>query len=250
MKERPILFSAPMVLANLAGRKSMTRRVIKNQPSEICGEYYFHHRGKQYKTGCVDPRQDGSTIYPLEMSRFLLTCPYGVPGDLLWVRDTFNWSADDELLPGENHKECPERGGYHADNVVWAADGVREHPEWGKALWRPSIHMPRWASRSLYDVLEVRVERLQDITEADAIAEGVELVDHVNGEPLYRDYFEDGYAWSAVESYKTLWQHLHGFKGPNAWDRNPWVWVVRYAPVSDTIGVGHLDFDRRVMMEP
>ena len=88
--------------------------------------------------------------------------------------------------------------------------------------------MPRWACRSLYDVLEVRAERLQDITEADAIAEGVEQVDYVDGEPVYRDYFEDGYAWSAVESYKTLWERLHGFKGPDAWDRNPWVWVVRY----------------------
>lgn len=105
------------------------------------------------------------------------------------------------------------------------------HWPYGEAplSWRPSIHMPRWACRDVYTVIKVRLERLQNISEADAIAEGVEPVGRdPEGERLYRNYFDDGYAWSAEESFMTLWHTLHGFKGPNAWDRNPLVWVIEY----------------------
>lgn len=239
MKEYPIIFSAPMVLANHAGHKSMTRRVMKSQPVVVCGEYYFYHRGKQYKIGCVDSHQDGSTMYPLEMASFITACcPYGQPGDRLWQRERWATSIGcDKQRP--SILETPGNGygwpvWYSADDAVWWRGADKGGPAFmNRGRWRASFHMPRWASRSLYDVLEVRAERLQAITEADAIAEGVEQVDHVDGEPVYRDYFEDGYAWSAVESYKSLWDHLHGFSSSNAWYRNPWVWVVRYAPAKE-----------------
>lgn len=242
MRDFPIIFSAPMVLANHAGRKSMTRRVMKSQPPVwarvVSCPWKLGHLFMWSEAGQEPPRplrrwpQD-------ELGReYGIKSPYGVPGDRLWQRERWATSIDcDKQRP--SILETPGNGygwpvWYAADDAVWWRGADKGGPAFmNRGRWRASFHMPRWASRSLYDVLEVRAERLQDITEEDAIAEGVELVDHVDGEPVYRDYFEDGYAWSAVESYKSLWDHLHGFSSPNAWDRNPWVWVVRYAPTKE-----------------
>lgn len=155
----------------------------------------------------------------------------------VWVRENFNISRLIELAPGEvigkNIDQCiADNSGFTApclDGVVYAADGVAEHPQYGKALWRPSIHMPRWACRDIYPVTKVRLERLQAITEDDAIAEGVESVDCTpENDILYRDYFEDGYAWSARASFISLWHAQYGFQGRKAWGQNPWVWVIEY----------------------
>lgn len=183
----------------------------------------------------VCPYAQGKTILATEGGKSTWTI---IPHESrVWVREKFNFSRLDELAPGETFgktiDQCiDDNKGFRPScchGVVYAADGVTEHPKHGKALWRPSIHMPRWACRDVYTVIKVRLELLQDITEADAIAEGVEPVDRdPEGDILYRDYFEDGYAWSAKASFISLWHSLNGFKGPNAWNCNPWVWVVEY----------------------
>lgn len=227
MKESSILFNADMVRAVLRGDKTQTRRVIKHQPLEVV-PFLDSSGSPTYEYGlCLE--------FPRVISKHVC-CPFGQPGDRLWVKETWQEFFEDELplcrprgprgrmgIPAR-----PDRRSF----VVYRADGeMPDHPQYGKALWRPSIHMPRWASRLTLEITAVRVERLQDITEADAIAEGVELVDHVDGEPVYRDYFADDYTWSAVRSYRTLWWRLYGFKGPDAWDKNPWVWTVEFKRV-------------------
>lgn len=215
MKERPILFSALMVRAILKGCKTQTRRVVKPVPS-----------------------------YPdsWEASKFkepLFRCPYGQPGDLLWVRETWATSVDcDGRKP--SILETPGHGygwpvWFPADDSVWWRGASKGGPAFmTRGKWRPSIHMPRWASRINLVVKGIRVERLQQITEADALDEGMEVVDRepTSGDPIYRDHFCDDYAWSARASFESLWRKLHGFGEPGSWDANPWVWVVEFEKVS------------------
>ncbi len=190
MKERPILFNDEMVRALLDGRKTQTRRVAKLNAS---GRVKLP--GSPSNWHCEDPDA-------------VLACPYGQPGDRLWVRESFNWSTDELLLPSEPHHHCPERAAWAAQNVVWRADGKRTHPEYGKALWLPSIHMPRWASRILLEITNVRVERVQEISVADAKAEGV-------------------CGLSARAEFLMLWESINAKRG-FGWDANPWVWVVEF----------------------
>lgn len=201
MTERPILFSAPMVRAILDGRKTQTRRVVKRELS-----------GRVKAVG--SPRN-----WHLDDPNAVLACPYGQPGDRLWVRETFNWSSERDLLPREPHKLCRERAGYLDNRVVWAADGTRVHPEFGKAVWRPSIHMPRWASRITLEVTAVRVERLNDISEADAIAEGCA------GWGWHDPFSGDADGQTPQEEYAQLWEKING---AGSWDANPWVWIVEF----------------------
>lgn len=200
MKERPILFSGPMVRALLAGTKTQTRRVVKPQPT------HFNPAGV--------PR----LAKPVGSSK-VIQCPYGQHGDRLWVRET--WQTFER---GYNvYKAIPTRR--PSDScVLYAADDVD-----GDLGWRPSIHMPRWASRITLEITSVRVERLQDISEADAIAEGIERK-------------EDGIGWKRGPisgdvpntatrtgfpglAYQSLWEQING---PGSWDANPWVWVIEF----------------------
>lgn len=190
MKEHPILFSAPMVRALLNCTKSQTRRVVKdnegpNLPSEIQEEREL--LGKPY-------------------------CPYGQPGDRLYVRETWQHS---NYPYGPLDKGCSIF--YRAD--YWddphGMDGERS-PEGKYRDWKPSIHMPRWASRILLEIVSVRVERLQDISEADALAEGVSP--------------DMGLCWQSGDDtprgmFGELWESING---PGSWDANPWVWVVEF----------------------
>ena len=175
MKERPILFSAPMVRALLAGTKTQTRRVIK--PRHLA---FFN--------------QDAAAMLSDWNERPL---PYGKPGDRLWVRETWH-DASSSL------HSC----------ALYRADGIDLH--WDK--WTPSIHMPRWASRITLEITSVRVERLQEISEADAQAEGWTRRPEVSTDPQVhkeaaRDWFMD------------LWESING---PGSWDANPWVWVIEF----------------------
>ena len=214
MKERPILFSGEMVRAILEGRKTMTRRVVK-PPFEI------------HPNGYITRRQGNERLCPY-------ICPYGQPGDRLWVRETFNWSGDNELLPGEPHKKCPERTGYTSDNVVWAVDGYDEHPQYGKALWLPSTHMPRWASRITLEIVSIRVERIQDITkgtQAEVIhrieAEGVTCKSYT-GAP-YCTNCSGHEAPCHIEKFQRTWNSINAKRG-YGWDANPWVWAIEFTP--------------------
>jgi len=135
--ERPILFSGPMIRAILAGRKTQTRRVAK-----LTGAGRVKEAGSHRNWHLADPDA-------------VKACPYGTPGDRLWVRETFCDTG------------C-QRAVYRADTAV---------ENWKYRIWRPSIYMPRWASRITLEITDVRLERLQDISEADAAAEGVEQVE-------------------------------------------------------------------------
>lgn len=205
MKERSIIFSAPMVRAILSGAKTQTRRLFRPQP--------------EYRHGVLFP-QGSSTGY--SPSLLAGACPYGLPGDRLWVRET--WGAWPHMM-----------GGVQPETLRYRADGEYQN-ERGTWRWRPSIHMPRWASRITLEITDVRVERLQDISEADAVAEGVRRGDgkwHAlgDGEAVFLDEF----GWFAPERYTRHNAPRHAFReaweiinGPGSWNANPWVWVIEF----------------------
>lgn len=222
--ERPILFSGPMVRALLNGTKTQTRRALRQQPILSTDTWEFCESGGWIGTG--PSPATGGTRQTLCWTK----CPYGQPGDRLWVRETW---ADLEHLSGGNYKR---QAIYRADDIELYGD--EDEPVNVAApdmRWRPSIHMPRWASRIQLEITDVRVERLQDISEADAIAEGIDRVENDFGNgPAYCDYglarLDDTAEWfrSPVNSYRTLWESING---AGSWDANPWVWVVEFKKV-------------------
>lgn len=191
MKERPILFSAPMVRPVLAGTKTQTRRVAK-----LTANGHVKERGGHRRWHPSDP--DAS-----------LACPYGQPGDRLWVRET--WYCDHYLVQSGPYLK-PEDLDMDAMMVYRASSGDRPC-EAEQPIWRPAIHMPRWASRITLEVTGVRIERLHDISEADAIAEGVKNSLHLPGGRFAR------------ENFAHLWWTING---DGSWEANPLVWVVEF----------------------
>ena len=188
MKERPILFSAPMVRALLDGSKTQTRRVVK----KLNPEMYF----------------------PADMQgQMAMHCPYGQRFDQLWVREA--WHNNSGTY--EEGKSQPVY--YRADYAQSAYDTVLR--------WKPSIHMPRWASRTTLEITGVRVERLQDISEKDCWAEGIEQVMHdFSDEELCVMAKRIGCSIEdAKPIYALLWESING---PCSWAANPWVWVVEF----------------------
>ena len=201
VKERPILFNGPMVRAILEGCKTQTRREIKNNPLLNAGF------------------TDEFILLPGNASAFV--CPFGVVGDRLWVKETFAaWyrtcieaPLEYEVIAGNLSQWIEERGQQDVQ-IAYRADG--EDDEGG---WRPSIFMPRWASRITLEITDVRVQRLQEITEEDARAEGCH--------PKINDSLPD---WTAKESFKILWDSLNAKRGLD-WDKNPWVWALSFKRV-------------------
>lgn len=221
MRERPILFSSPMVRAILAGTKTQTRRVVKpprNRPAFVL----LDHGNGWWPYQSDD--DDGESALCDDGMEHPYTCPYGRPGDRLWVRETF---AAAIYSDGMRFVE------YKADRSLSDFDGY-DNPAGGR--WRPSIHMPRWASRITLEITDVRVERLQDISEADAVAEGVrrgdcKLHDLGDGVAMFLD--ESG--WFAPERYTRHNAPRHAFReawetinGPESWVANPWLWVIEF----------------------
>lgn len=208
--DKPIIFSAPMVKAILSGTKTQTRRIIKPQPQghtawqdDDTGEWWVSGHGEV-----------GDTLLSLRWA----------PGDRLWVKEGFSVhiSAGPVIHPkGDGHP--------WGSPIYKATFGAGLDPRCeGFSRWRPSIHMPRWASRITLAVKAVRVERLQDISEGDAIAEGVTA----DEDPFWRPSFADpdsGGRPSHRASFEYLWGHIHG---PNAWDANPWVSVTTFRRVA------------------
>lgn len=229
MKERPILFSGPMVRALLDGRKTQTRRIVKNQPppdvSPIRVEHY--HPTIITRSGDEEPGAEIFGAYS-DDGDWGCKCPYGEPGDRLWVRETWQgpmweegtWDADTDY---HSPKFCEYRadGGPMPEYVDF-----EDNRHQG---WKPSIHMPRWVSRITLEVTGVRVERLHDITEADAAAEGIESLRN-EGEH-WKDYLrstercDELVCLNAFDSFRTLWDRING---DGAWAENPWVWVVEF----------------------
>lgn len=232
MKERPILFSGPMVRAILEGRKTMTRRVFKLNPLDSIpsailpdgsGKGFIAWWGPEDRPGQF--KDMTAKYYPGEDG---IKCPYGQPGDRLWVRET--WAAGyefDHLAP----RDIPE-----TSRIEYGA-GPKFFDYHNKGRNRPSIHMPRWASRINLEITGVKVERLQDISEGDAKAEGVKCncianpCDGSCGGDTWEHYLndlEDFPAFSAVESFESLWGLINGERPGCNWDHNPYVWVVEF----------------------
>ena len=233
MTERPILFSAPMVRAILEGRKVQTRRPVKPQPGdaqwiEECagGGWMVVEDGQPTcASGVWDTRERAYQRH--------ISFPY-TPGMRLWVRET-HWMdrRDPTMVAMDLDGYVVARSGYETGQACDVAQ-LSKHEFWRK---RPSIHMPRWASRILLEVTAVRVERLQDISEADAIAEGVERVVIGEGWRRYCDYEIVGVppCITARESFGALWEQINGpgswGTNPRSWGANPWVWVVEFRRV-------------------
>ena len=200
MKERPIIFSAPMVRAILAGRKFQTRRVVK--PKVVARAIMYG-----VMSGGPGPGFD------------LGSCPYGQPGDTLYVKETFQPLWTDADKP----RDWKTGNGFHVNYP--ATDGVTEWHDENRGLvttCMPSIFMPRWASRITLEVTGIRVEKLQDISEEDAKAEGMTLR---NPRDISGDHGNAGYL---ISEFMGLWESING---PGSWDANPWVWIVEFRRV-------------------
>ncbi|TMJ17844.1 MAG: hypothetical protein E6G94_01230 [Alphaproteobacteria bacterium] len=198
-----------MVRAILEGRKTQTRRIIKPQPYEDAKwGTVWEPRGKKPHSPSYSSRNvSWSPITEAfwDYYRNRGGTPYGVAGDRLWVRETWfdvrRWERETGLRSG-----VKENAQYRADFDL---------PVESRVKWKPSIHMPRWASRITLEITKVRVERLQDISESDARAEGV----HGQDLPMNGARF----------NYSLLWDSLYG-KG--AWEQNPWIWAVAFQPIA------------------
>ena len=206
-RERPILFQGDMVRAILSGSKTQTRRIVKGmaldwlQPGVFTPEFV------------AAPEND--------------MCPYGKPGDRLWVRET--WMPD-----APRNGEWPDTEFYGCGmSPLSLIPECYRHP-WhvmhratyeGCDLvgWKPSIHMPRWASRITLEITEVRVERLNSISEVDAIAEGVNVHPDHHGKSRSSIY-------SPVQAYRDLWERING---SGSWEANPWVWCVSFRRIEN-----------------
>jgi len=226
--ERPILMSAPMARAILAGEKTQTRRVCK--PAEKAG--------LSFVVPLEPPGWFGNEEGGVEFKS-----PYGARGDRLWVREA--WALIDADYKRANLE--------NATSIVYRADGLKvpnqRDPEVRAIFadkfrvpldaikWRPSIHMPRIASRLTLEITAVRVERLQDISSRDCLAEGIAEVEFRpdDGFPMCLGYMvgpNDGKASLKVtpqEAYRELWEQING---PGSWELNPWVWVVEFKRVA------------------
>lgn len=211
MKERPILFQGPMVRALLAGTKTQTRRVVKPQPPEECGPIDC---GRYHPT-IIDrhgDEQPGPEIFGAydAWGQWGVRCPYGQPGDRLWVREA--WKAHTTF------DQLPPRDIPHSHVWYMADDGYK-----AESRYRQGMFMPRWASRITLEITAVRVEKLQDISEADAIAEGCSL------ECMTPTGDDSGSAIHGPGGYIALWESING---PGSWDVNPWLWVVEFKRVT------------------
>lgn len=214
LKTRPILFKGAMVRAILDGTKTQTRRVIKSQPpegSQIRGPEIYTP-GVVDRNGELVPGKPIFGVYDLE-GVWGECCPYGAPGDRLWVREA--WNAD------------------WCDHVIYRADGgsARDAGYASEPKWKPSIHMPRWASRITLEVTGVRVERVQDISEADAKAEGTtRLIGIGDSQHLPGGDHRTQGTHPHTLAFGALWDGINADRG-FPWASNPWVWVVEFKRV-------------------
>lgn len=193
IKERPIIFSGEMVRAILEGRKTQTRRTIKYLRRERMMPSRIFHEGIKYTA----------------------KCPYGQPGDRLWVRETWHGSTNERLAKEPEHP---------MDTLSYKAEFEGINVNW---KWYSPIHMPRWASRIALEITSVRVERLQEISEEDALKEGaMHWWNHLIHDKRLRLY-NGGHG--PVSAYQMLWESING-KG--SWKQNPFVWVIEFKPIN------------------
>lgn len=233
MKERPILFSGEMVRAILSGHKTQTRRVMKEPwkvrlPLTVRGDWPFqgtwaapgiyeaHHN--QYGAVSVKATSNGSML-GIKPAEFEWVCPYGKPGDRLWVRETWRTEKGIDKMDAAQMVESCLDAGYRSPwaPIRYEADGHFDNWDQGQEVGRlrPAIHMPGWASRLTLEVVSVRVERLRDISEADAKAEGADFAQSDDGD---------------MNAFNNMWDVINEKRG-FTWMSNPWVWVIEFKRV-------------------
>jgi hypothetical protein len=259
MKERPILFSGEMVKAILDGRKTQTRRLrgledVNKNPDAwtFKKQTALDWMTKKSFKGRFGAYFQSEIIEPKTISICPQAFPYGEVGDRLWVKEThvFEWWEDEPKPPVDRPLFHHAGDGSEWDESYWlwphyratdpAPDLVYENDPNDdgepKCKWRPSIFMPRWASRINLEIVKIRVERLQDISRDDAMFEGVEVVNPYKIEPnlppgfpaAFRDYTNPNNFFTAdpVASFRSLWGLVN--KDQKAWNSNPWVWVIKF----------------------
>jgi hypothetical protein len=223
MKERPILFKGEMVKAILEGRKTQTRRVITPQPDEE--DYGLDTTCLWYAPTIIvkDMEEPGPEVFGFSSEERGWKCPYGAPGDRLWVREAFAKSPS-----GFIYKVNFDTSDGFGSSVVDLETG-----DIVPLVWKPSIFMPRSLSRITLEIVKVRVERLQEISRDDVKAEGI------------KQSQEDGYwlaplagvpdfPWrDAHMAYAALWNSING---AGAWEKNPWVWVIEFRKLTESSG--------------
>jgi hypothetical protein len=212
VKERPILFSAPIVRALLDGSKTQTRRIV--QPHRADDAFVLLDHGD----GWWPYRSEDGESANVDNMEYAFNCPYGKPGDRLWVRETWKAHTTFDHLPP---RDIPE-------THVWylADDGYK-----AESRTRVSMHMPRWASRILLEIVSVRVERLNDCSATDAVAEGIRRLGpgFERWHPDPADVDHTGSTQDPVLAYRGLWESING---AGSWAANPWVWVVKFKQVA------------------
>lgn len=219
MREHPLLMKGPLVRATLEGRKTQTRRPLPdvfNSPPDLI--YGWLPPGEWKLFGATMERWGAQWrgTYPSQV-----LCPLGRAGDRLWVRETFqSWRK-----VGHESDEWEPIGASYAsagDTIEYRATSKSTGP------WTPSIHMPRWACRLVLPLVSVRVERVQDITEEDAKAEGVERISAGPGWECWMGYGPSSSRKTARDSFRSLWISIYG---EASWDANPWVWVAEWKEI-------------------
>lgn len=203
-----MIFNAEMVRAILDGRKTQTRRIIKPQPEATLSGSLSGKWLSRPLNGLLLPKIEDIAIH----------CPFGVVGDRIWVRETFqgplfDYDLMDSYCKDPTPFEKPEFCVYKADGVP--APEFYDADDELHSCWRPSIHMPRWASRILLEITDVRVERLKSISDRDALREGCSAADMKSGDCV-------------ADVFARLWASIYG---SDSWNANPWVWVIEFKRV-------------------
>lgn len=219
MKSSPMLFNGPMVCGLLDDSKTQTRRIVKPRADKDMG-----------KRCMLQPHELAGEVN----SGNYRNNPYGQPGDQLWVRETWNWFDPDSIPTDRAGPRAIFTGNQGNRSIPWvaayAADGHLPYPGYeGRDHWRPSIHMPRWASRITLEITGVRVERLQDISIEDCKAEGAWGPDESIVSEVENYFLCDTLSVNPRLAYQMLWERINGDK---SWDANPLVWVVEFKRVT------------------
>ena len=223
MTERGMIFNSEMVRAILDGRKTQTRRIMAPQPADDIERGIFPNPEAIGWKSSLRHKHGSTTAH---------FCPYGKPGDRIWVRETFqgplfDYDLMDSYCKDPTPFEKPEFCVYKADGVP--APEFYDADDELHCCWRPSIHMPRWASRILLEITNVGVQRLQDISSGDAVREGICQLPASGRYCISQgDQYFGGASHSAKEVYSWLWSSIYG---EESWKANSWVWVIEFKRV-------------------